>query len=147
MEKIKIGIITCNRFDNCTGGKCYRAFQKREGAFAIYQNYDAEIAVNSSCGGCPGYSIESVPRELIKNNVTHVHLATGMFVGYPPCPNISYFEKFLKERFGLKIIYGTHPIPQQYFITHNELKSWEGQFWQKAIQHIQCDEQTRLSYD
>ncbi len=147
MEKIKIGIITCSRFDSCPGGKCYRAFQKREGAFAIYQNCEAEIAINSSCGGCPGYNIESVAQELIKNNVTHVHLATGMFVGFPSCPNLKYFEKRLKETNHLNVIFGTHPIPQKYFNIHHDLNSWEGEFWQEVIQPALCDEQTRISYD
>jgi predicted metal-binding protein len=147
MEKIKIGIIICNRYHNCAGGKCFRAFQNREGAFSIYKNDDAEIAAYTTCGGCPGGNIEYAPAEMIKNGVTHVHFATGLIVGYPPCPNMKYFEKFIKEKYGLKVIFGTHPIPQKYFTTHQNLKTWEGEFWQKVIQPTLCDELTRKNYD
>jgi len=44
MGKIKIGIIICDRYHTCAGGKCFRAFQNREGAFSIYKDMDTEIA-------------------------------------------------------------------------------------------------------
>ena len=33
---IKIGIIICDRYKNCAGGKCLKAMKQREGAFDIY---------------------------------------------------------------------------------------------------------------
>ena len=36
-KKTKIGIIICDRYRNCAGGKCFRALQNREGAFDIYK--------------------------------------------------------------------------------------------------------------
>ena len=54
MEKIKIGIIICDRYRSCTGGKCFRSVQNREGAFSIDKNKEVEIAAFTSCGGCPG---------------------------------------------------------------------------------------------
>ncbi len=38
MEKVKIGIIICNRYNTCAGGKCFRALQNREGAFEMYKD-------------------------------------------------------------------------------------------------------------
>jgi len=35
-DKIKIGIIICDRYHTCAGGKCLRALRNREGAFSIY---------------------------------------------------------------------------------------------------------------
>ena len=35
-NKIKIGIIICDRYIRCTGGKCFRAMRNREGAFSQY---------------------------------------------------------------------------------------------------------------
>ena len=32
----KIGIIICDRYHTCAGGKCLRALRQREGAFARY---------------------------------------------------------------------------------------------------------------
>lgn len=147
MENIKIGIIICGRYHTCAGSKCFRAVRNREGAFSIYENKTIEIASYTTCGGCPGGNIEYAPEEMIKNGVTHVHFATGFLVGYPPCPHMDFFEKFITEKFGLKVIFGTHPIPQKYFIPHTKLNTWSNEFMQKAIQLTLCNEQKRLNYD
>lgn len=147
MEKMKIGIIICERYKSCAGGKCFRALHNREGAFSIYENKDIELAGFTTCGGCPGGNIEYAPEEMKKNGVTHIHFATGFLVGYPPCPYIDYFEKFITEKYGMKVIFGTHPIPQKYFTTHIKLNTWDCEFLQKIIQPTITDEQTRLNYD
>jgi len=147
MEKIKIGIIICDRYHTCTGGKCFRSLQNREGAFSIYKDKEVELAGYTTCGGCPGGNIEYAPEEMKKNGVTHVHLATGFLVGYPPCPHIAHFEKFITEKYGLKVIIGTHPIPQKYYITHNKLNTWDSEFWKKTIELALPDEKIRLAYD
>lgn len=147
MEKIKIGIIICNRYHTCAGGKCFRALQNREGAFEIYNDKDVELAAYTTCGGCPGGNIEYAPEEMKKNGVTHIHFATGFLVGYPPCPYMEHFEKFIKEKYGMNVIFGTHPIPQKYFIPHSKLNTWKGDALQKIIQNTLCDEKTRLNYD
>lgn len=84
MEKIKIGIIICDRYKTCSGGKCFRSFQNREGAFKLYDGQEAEIAGFTSCGGCPGGNIEFAPEEMKKNGVTHVHFAI-LIHGTPQC--------------------------------------------------------------
>ncbi|MFH1762955.1 MAG: CGGC domain-containing protein, partial [Gemmatimonadota bacterium] len=33
---MKIGIIICDRYRSCAGGKCFRAARQREGGFARY---------------------------------------------------------------------------------------------------------------
>ena len=35
-SKTKIGIIICDRYRRCAGGKCLRAMRNREGAFSLY---------------------------------------------------------------------------------------------------------------
>ena len=147
MEKIKIGIIICDRYRNCAGGKCFKSVQNREGAFSIYKNKEVEVAGFTTCGGCPGGNIEYAPEEMKKNGVTHIHFATGFIVGYPPCPYMDYFEQFIKEKYGMKVVFGTHPIPQKYFITHKNLKTWETSFFKKIIQPTITNEETRLNYD
>lgn len=82
-----------------------------------------------------------------KNGATHIHFATGMLVGYPPCPNLNYFSKFIPEKFGLEVVFGTHPIPQKYYLTHKNLGTWSTPFMQTAIQATLSDETTRLAYD
>lgn len=147
MDKIKIGIIICHRYHNCAGGKCFRAFTNREGAFSIYKDKDAEIVAYTSCGGCPGGNIEYAPEEMKKNGVTHVHFATGLLVGYPPCPNLRHFNAFIGEKYGLEVVIGTHPIPEKYLITHSALGTWKSDFFQDAIQLTLADEETRKAYN
>jgi predicted metal-binding protein len=147
MNKVRIGIIICHRYHTCAGGKCFRALQNREGAFSIYKDVEVEVAAFTTCGGCPGGNVEYAPEEMQKNGVTHVHLATGMVVGYPPCPRIDYFRRYLIEKFKMTVVVGTHPIPQKYFITHTNMKTWSGEPLQRLIQPTVCDESMRLKYD
>ncbi|MFA5848273.1 MAG: CGGC domain-containing protein [Bacteroidales bacterium] len=147
MEKVKIGIIICDRYKTCAGGKCFRSVQKREGAFAAYKDVDIEIAAFTTCGGCPGGNIEYTPEEMIKNGVKKIHFATCFLVGYPPCPYMEHFKKFIPEKYGVEVVFGTHPIPQKYFITHDNLNTWNTDFLKKAIEPTLTDEKVRLSYD
>jgi len=147
VAKIKIGIIICDRYRTCAGGKCFRALKNRDGAFSMYKNREVELAAFTTCGGCPGGNLEYAPEEMKKNGVTHVHFATGFLVGYPPCPYMEHFQKFIPEKYGMTVILGTHPIPQKYFITHNKLDTWSTAFLKEAILPTLSDEQIRLNYD
>jgi len=147
MDKVKIGIIICNRYHTCGGGKCFRALQNREGAFSIYKEMEVEIGAYTTCGGCPGGNIEYVPVEMKKNGVDVIHFATGMLVGYPPCKNIDYFKRFIEEKYGMKVVLGTHPIPQSYFLTHTALGTWKSDLWQEKISGVLCEESMRLAYN
>ena len=53
---VRVGIIICDRYRNCAGGKCFRAVRNREGAFRAYAGEDVEVVGFTSCGGCPGCS-------------------------------------------------------------------------------------------
>mgnify|MGYP003978042627 CR=1 FL=1 len=145
---MKIGIIICDRYKSCAGGKCFRAMQNREGAFDIYSKESAlEIAGYTSCGGCPGGNIEYAPEEMIKNGVEAIHFATGFVVGYPPCPYISHFKKFIEEKYDVPVIIGTHPIPQKYFITHSHLDTWKSEEWHEYLKPTLGNEDSRKAYD
>jgi predicted metal-binding protein len=147
MEPKKIGIIICSRYAACAGGKCFRALRNREGAFSIYQHCEVELVGYTSCGGCPGGNIEYAPAEMIRNGAQVIHLATGMVVGYPPCPRLPYFVDFLKEKYEVDVRIGTHPIPQKYYITHTKLGTWNSDQWQRMIAPCLSDEQARIAYD
>ncbi|MBN1396686.1 MAG: CGGC domain-containing protein [Bacteroidetes bacterium] len=122
----KIGIIICGRYINCGGGKCLRAMKEHVGGFAKYPMQEKlELVGFSNCGGCPGGNIEYVPEEMIKNGAEVIHFATGMVVGYPPCPYINQFKEFIEVRYKIPVVIGTHPIPLKYFNTHNNLSSWK----------------------
>ena len=146
-EKVKIGIIICDRYRRCAGGKCFRSLRNREGAFSRYKDMEVEAVGYTSCDGCPGGNVEYAVEEMKANGATVIHLATGLVVGYPPCPHITYFSDFIKTRYGLEVVYGTHPIPQKYLDMHDKLGTWNTPEWQKIIQPTLVDPETRLAYD
>jgi predicted metal-binding protein len=146
-DLVKIGIIICDRYKSCAGGKCFRAIRERVGAFDIYKDSDVEVVGYTSCGGCPGGNIEYAPEEMKKNGAQVIHFATGMVVGYPPCPRINYFKKFIETKFGLNVVVGTHPIPEKYLITHTGLNTWNTPEWKELIKPTMSDEATRLDYN
>ncbi len=143
----RIGIIICDRYHTCAGGKCLRALRQREGAFARYGDEEIELVGYTTCGGCPGGNVEYAPAEMKKNGAEVVHLATGLVVGYPPCPRLEAFDGFLGEKFGLEVVVGTHPIPENYYQTHQKLGTWTSLRWQELVQHVVTDEETRRAYD
>lgn len=146
--KTKIGIIICDRYRSCSGGKCIRAMKNREGAFNLYNKKDdLEIVGYTTCGGCPGGNIEYAPEEMIKNGAEVIHLATGLVVGYPPCPYIDHFQQFIPEKFGVKVVIGTHPIPQKYYTTHKNLETWKSNEWAEWLDPTIADKKMRLAYD
>ena len=142
---MKVGIIICDRYRTCGGGKCLRAMHERAGGFARYPlNEPLELVGYSTCGGCPGGNIEYVPEEMIKNGATTIHLATGLVVGYPPCPYIDYFKRFIEQRYKIPVVIGTHPIPEKYFLVHKELPSWNSM---KDLSYLLATEEIRKAYD
>jgi predicted metal-binding protein len=146
-DAIKLGIIICDRYRTCAGGKCLRALKNCEGAFERYKGKDVELVGFATCNGCPGGNVEYVPQEMKNNGAEVIHLATGLIVGYPPCPRISYFTRFIKEKYGMDVIVGTHPIPQKYYKIHQKLSSWDSDVWKDLIASTLTDENTRLLYD
>lgn len=143
----KLGIIICDRWRRCAGGKCFRALEKREGAFSRYRGEEIELVGYTTCDGCPGGNVEYAPAEMKRNGAEVVHLATGLLVGYPPCPYIDDFRRFIETRYGMEVVLGTHPIPQNYFETRDVLETWTGPEWQSRLQETLTDERTRRSYD
>lgn len=122
----KIGIIICGRYQTCGGGKCFRALKEREGGFSVYpKDEQVEVVGYSYCGGCPGGNIEYVPAEMIKNGAEAIHLATGLVVGYPPCPRTRDFKEFIENHYKIPVVVGTHPIPLKYFSDHEKMSFWK----------------------
>jgi predicted metal-binding protein len=145
---MKIGIIICDRYKKCAGGKCFHAMQKREGAFDIYSKDEPlEIAGYTSCGGCPGGNIEYSPEEMIKNGAEAIHLATGLIVGYPPCPYIEDFKEVIETKYEIPVVFGTHTIPQKYYLTHSKLGTWNSEKWTELIKPTLGNEIIRKEYD
>ena len=146
-DVIRIGIIICDRYRTCAGGKCLRALRQREGAFSVYRGREVELVGYTTCDGCPGGNVEYAPEEMKNNGAEVVHLATGLVVGYPPCPHLQYFCRFIPEQFGIPVVVGTHPIPQKYLLTHRRCETWSGPEWPDLLAPTMADESTRLAYD
>jgi len=121
--------------------------RNREGAFSIYADSEVELVGYTTCNGCPGGNIENTGEEMIKNGAQVIHLATGLLVGYPPCPYIDSFTNFLENRYNVKVILGTHPIPQKYLDMHTQLGTWEDPCWQSRLEASMTDEKTRKDYN
>lgn len=146
-ETIKIGIIICDRYSQCAGGKCFRSMKNREGAFSIYEGKEIELVGYTSCDGCPGGNVEYTGDEMVKNGVDVIHLATGLVVGYPPCPRIKTFKSYLETKYNVKVVIGTHPIPEKYLDMHTKLGTWDSKSWEPIIAPTMADKETRLKYN
>jgi len=145
-DRTKIGIIICNRYRRCAGGKCFRALKAREGAFSIYGG-EVELVGYTTCDGCPGGNVEYAGDEMVANGAEVIHLATGLLVGYPPCPNIETFSRLLEERHGVRVVLGTHPIPDKYVKMHEALGTWKAEPWKSMLELTMVDRDTRKAYD
>ena len=143
----KIGIIICDRYRSCAGGKCFRSLKEREGGFARYAGQDVELVGFTTCGGCPGGNIEYAPEEMKSNGADVVHLATGFVVGYPPCPHLDHFREFIPRKYGMEVVVGTHPIPEKYHLVHDDLGTWPAMKAQDDLAVLLADQKTRLAYD
>ena len=145
----KIGIIICNRYNTCGGGKCFRSLKERTGGFTNYSDdEELELVGYSNCGGCPGGNIEYVPEEMIKNGAEVIHFATGMIVGYPPCQYINQFKEFIETRYNIPVVVGTHPIPLKYYNVHKKISNWESMNMDQICGHmLEEDKKIMESYN
>ncbi|MBN2554355.1 MAG: CGGC domain-containing protein [Anaerolineales bacterium] len=146
-ETRNIGIIICDRYRRCAGGKCFRAMHNREGAFSIYKDVELKIVGYTTCDGCPGGNIEYAGEEMVRNGVDVIHLATGLVVGYPPCPYIDTFTAFLQQKYGVDVVIGTHPIPQKYLEMHSLLGTWGAPESDPYTAPTIADAEIRLAYN
>jgi predicted metal-binding protein len=146
-EKKKIGIIICDRYRTCAGGKCFRSMRDKEGAFDRYGDQELELVGFTTCAGCPGGNVEYAVDEMQGNGAEVIHLATGLIVGYPPCPHIQDFHDYITTKYGLEVVFGTHPIPEKYKLIHEKLGTWQEPAWKTIIAPTMPDRETRLAYD
>lgn len=138
----KVGIIICGRYKECGGGKCLRAMREHVGGFAMYpKDEELQLVGYSYCGDCPGGNIEYVPEEMINNGAEVIHLATGLVVGYPPCPRIRQFKEFIEYRYNIPVVIGTHPIPLKYMDIHKNLSSWDKMNMKKLAGNLMKEDQ------
>ncbi|MFX1506009.1 MAG: CGGC domain-containing protein [Promethearchaeota archaeon] len=122
---MKVGIIICDRYKSCEGGKCFRAVRQREGAFRRYsKDKSLEIVSYTTCGGCPGGNVENAVMGMKNYGAQAIHFATGVLAGYPPCFYLKYLKKLIEEKTKLPVVVGTHPMPTNYIKMHEILDDW-----------------------
>lgn len=122
---VKVGIIICDRYKACEGGKCFRAARNREGAFQRYKKEElVEVVAYTSCGGCPGGNVENSIAGMQKYGAEAIHFATGVLAGYPPCKYLDSMVKFIENKTQLPVIVGTHPMPTNYIEMHKKVGDW-----------------------
>jgi len=52
-----------------------------------------------------------------------------------------------KEKYDMKVVVGTHPIPEKYRITHSKPGTWDSPDWKELIKPTMADEKNRLAYN
>lgn len=123
---VKIGIMICDRNRTCTGNKCFKSINERDGQFAEYdKNEPIEIVGWMACGGCPGERLESAPADMKKFGAEAIYLATCYLAGYPICPYLEDQKSYIEKVVGLPVKVGTHPMPRNYLNTHNRIGDWK----------------------
>ncbi len=74
---IRVGIIICDRYRACAGGKCLRALRNREGAFSVRGTRRRARGLHDLRRDAPAATSSTRPEEMKKNGADVIHLATG----------------------------------------------------------------------
>ncbi len=141
----QIGIIICDRYKTCDGGKCFRSVRERDGAFKRYADEELEVVGYTTCEGCPGGNIEYVAAKMKNCGADVIHFATGFLAGYPPCPYIQVFKDYIEKNIGVEVVVGTHPMPTNYIEKHGRIDDIPKEYklyWDELI-----DEEGSRKYD
>lgn len=113
MEKVLI--VGCQKTMNeiCVGcSRCMVGFNRREGAFELYDGEDAELIGLLSCGGCPGQSIVMRLAQMklwnapMNEQPTKLHVAPCLDLH---CPYAETIVGKIKKVAGIDVIRGAHP--------------------------------------
>jgi predicted metal-binding protein len=143
---VKVGIMICDRNRKCTGNKCFRAINERDGAFKdIADDEPIEVVGWITCGGCPGERLEFSPADMKKYGAEVIYLASCYLAGYPPCPYLEDHKRYIEEYVELPVVVGTHPMPQNYIDFHEKAGDWEG--YEEHLEKVMGDLEGAHKYD
>ena len=85
---------------------------------------------------------------MINNGAEVIHLATGLVVGYPPCPWITHFKEFIESHYEIPVVIGTHPIPLKYYTAHKKLSFWDEAKMYSIAKHLMDEDKAIMkAYD
>jgi len=124
---VKIGIMICDRNRKCTGNKCFKSINERDGAFS-------EVP-------------EFAPADMKKYGAEVIHLATCYLAGYPACPYIQDHINYIENVVGLPVVVGTHPMPQNYVDAHEAMGDWDRDNVKKYLKSLVKDQKASEKYD
>lgn len=145
-EKVRIGIIICDRCRTCTGGTCLRAATARGGVHSVTRG-GRGVGRIRRLRRVPGWQrrVRARGEAAKKNGATVPHVAAVLAAGCPPCPHLDHFRRFILAKFGIPVIGGTHPIRQKYLATDGHLGTWTAPGWVDLIAGTVADERAAAS--
>jgi predicted metal-binding protein len=145
---VKVGIMICDRNRTCTGNKCLKSINERDGAFADYpKDEPIEVVGWMACGGCPGERLEAAPADMKKYGAEVIYLASCYLAGYPICSYIEDHKKYIENVVGLPVKVGTHPMPSNYIKAHTKAGDWKRDGADKWLEGITGSQENADKYD
>jgi len=114
-DTVRIGTIICDFSKESAVERYLRSLVDRQGQFSIYHNKSVKLVGYTICDGCHGGNIEDMVREIKNKEANMIHISTGEFDEYPPCPYINYLRDYIPVKCGIQVIHSTYPIPDKYF--------------------------------
>ena len=112
-------IVSCDniRDKSCIAcAKCFKGIDEKAGSFEGFS--DIQIVAMSSCGGCPGLVVpklklmETCLKSLERDYDTifiGTCMVTAINTGNCPIGDVDKLKGLLEEKFGKKVVVGTHP--------------------------------------
>ena len=67
--------------------------------------------------------------------------------GYPACPYIEDFTKYIENVVGLPVVVGSHPMPQNYIDAHEKAGDWGRDGVEDYIRDLVSDVKASHKYD
>ena len=117
----KLGIIICDRTTPAAAASACGPCSSVKGLRPL-PGEEVQLVGYTTCGGCPGGNVEYVPAEMKKNGAEVIHLATCTIVGYPPCPHLDTFRRFIPANTAWRWLSAPIPSPRT---TSSPTRSWE----------------------
>jgi predicted metal-binding protein len=145
---VKVGIMICDRNRKCTGNKCFRAINERDGVFKdIAEDEPIEVVGWMACGGCPGERLEFAPADMKKFGAEVIYLASCYLAGYPVCPYIRDHKTYIENVVELPVVVGTHPMPQNYIDAHEKTGDWDRDDAREFLKNVTGDPEAARKFD
>lgn len=138
-----VGIIICDRYRRCAGGTPARPARQGRALAATPPTPNLSWSDSRPAMVARAGTSNTPQTRCRKMAPKSFGLATGMLVGYPPCPHIADVQAAFLEKSYPVMVVGTHPIPNKYLNTHTCLGTWESPEWKPLVEAVLSDDATR----